>query len=277
MAIGRSSVVKSIAQSSLEVASFLFATQATEVLLLAAGAYIAALRGDGWSPSLDKEAQCAARCVNSRQEYIVIDAGANVGGWLDLFRKHKTSKGRMYAFEPQPGAAAKIRELKLAGCEVLEAALGEHAGTRRFYTSHETDTMGSLYDRHDTFVKGREYRGMDVAVLRLDDFVKQRQIDRIDFMKMDLEGGEFEALKGAAECMRTGMLKAFSFEFGVSNVNSRVFFRDIYNLVAENRYSLFRVTPAGRLIPLKTYTEDYETFARTTTYLAQHRETLAGD
>jgi len=132
--------------------------------------------------------------------------------------------------------------------------------------------MGSLHKRHDTLVEGREYRGMEVKVLRLDDFIEQRKIGRIDFMKMDLEGGEFEALKGAATCMRTGVLKAFSFEFGISNVNARVFFRDIYHLLAENHYNLFRVTPAGRLIRLKTYSEDDEYFARTTTYLAMREE-----
>ncbi len=269
MAIGRRSLVKSLAQSSLEAASFLFASEGTELILQGAGAYLGAMRGNGWSPAVDQEARCAAKCLEPGQEFLVIDAGANVGSWLDSFRKHVTTNGRMYAFEPQPAAAAKIRELKLDRCKVVEAALGESAGTLTFYTSHQTDTMGSLYERHDTFVQGLKYRGTEVQVLRLDDFVREEGINRIDFMKMDLEGGEFSALKGAQECMRSGVLRAFSFEFGISNVNSRVFFRDIYNLVTEYRYQIFRITPAGRLIPLKTYSEDYETFARTTTYLAR--------
>ena len=223
------------------------------------------------------EARCAARCLRPDREFTVIDAGANVGSWLVSFRKYVKAKGCIYAFEPQPVAAAMIRELGLDGCEVLEAALGEHPGTRTFYTSGGTDTMGSLYERHDTFAEDRERRGTKVEVLRLDDFVKQRSIDRIDFMKMDLEGGEFEALKGAAECMRAGVLKAFAFEFGTSNVNSRVFFRDIFQLLAENQYNLSRVTPAGRLIPLKTYSEDHECFARTTTYLARRQEIRGAD
>ena len=140
-----------------------------------------------------------------------------------------------------------------------------------FFTSGDSDTMASLFERHDTFVEDRKYRGMDVEVIRLDDFVLQREIDRIDFMKMDLEGGEFQALKGAAESMRSGILRALSFEFGISNVNSRVFFRDIYNLLTTNHYEISRVTPAGRLIPLKRYAEDDEYFARTTTYLAKRR------
>jgi len=177
----------------------------------------------------------------------------------------------MYAFEPQPGAAARIRQLKLDQCEILELALGEQPGKMAFFTSDETDTMASLFERHDTFVKDRKYRETVVEVIRLDDFAQEKKINRIDFMKMDLEGGEFEALKGATECMRSGILRALSFEFGISNVNSRVFFRDLYNLLVGNHYEIFRVTPAGRLIRLENYSEDHEYFARTTTYLAKRR------
>jgi len=244
--------------------------QTTERILAAAGAYLAATRGSGWSPTVEQEARCAARCLNpNQQEFIVFDAGANVGHWLQEFRKLVSVKTRMYAFEPQPTAAAKIRQLNLPDCEVLEVALGEQPGKMTFYTSHDTDTMGSLYERADTYAEGKQYHETEVIVLRLDDFVKQRGIDRIDFMKMDLEGGEFGALNGATECMRTGVLHAFSFEFGISNVNSRVFFRDIYDLVAGHRYDIFRVTPAGRFIQLRSYTEDDESFARTSTFVAR--------
>jgi FkbM family methyltransferase len=275
MAIGQSSLAKSLAQSSIATASFLFATQTTEFLLSAAGAYLGVIRGIGLPLDYDLEVRCAPRCLRSGHDYVVIDAGANVGEWLTSFRKHVKSKGRIYAFEPQHVAAEKIRDLSLDNCEVLEVALGESSGARMFYTSHPIDSTGSLYERHDSIVESREYSSMEVEAIRLDDFAKQRKIDRIDFMKMDLEGGEFEALKGAAICMRTGVFNAFSFEFGTSNVNSRVFFRDMYHLLTENRYNLFRITPIGRLIQLKTYSEDYECYARTSTYLAKREESQA--
>ena len=91
-------------------------------------------------------------------------------------------------------------------------------------------------------------------------------------MKMDLEGGEFQALRGATECIKSGILRAFSFEFGISNVNSRVFFRDIYDFLVANDYEISRVTPARRLIPIENYSEDHECFARTTTFVARKRQ-----
>lgn len=270
MPIGRSSAGKRMAQSSIRACSRLLATPATEVLLSGAAAYINAICGLGWSPSLELEAKNAAAWIERGREYAVIDAGANIGSWTSLFRKHAADrKGTIYALEPQPAAAATIRALNLKCCEVVELALGEHPGRATFHTNGPLDTTGSLFDRRDTYGRGRTYNSFEVEVVRLDDFVQMRGIERIDFMKMDLEGAEHQALKGAAECLGSRRIRALSFEFGTSNVNARVFFREIYDLLADSGFAIFRVTPAGRLIPVSAYTEDYECFARTTTYFAQ--------
>ena len=272
MPIGSSSAAKRLAQSSIRACSRLFATPATEVLLTGAAAYMNAICGLGWSPSLELEARNAAACIARGHEYAVIDAGANIGSWTSLFHKHVAGRnGTIYALEPQPAAAARIRALNLECCEVLELALGEHPGRATFYTGGPLDTLGSLFDRNDTYGRGRACNSFEVDVVRIDDFVQMRGIERIDFLKMDVEGAEYQALKGATECLRNRRIRALSFEFGTSNVNSRVFFREIYDLLAGSGFVIFRVTPAGRLRPVSAYSEDYECFARTTTYCARLR------
>lgn len=270
MPIGGSSAAKHLVQSSIRACSQLFATPATEVLLSGAAAYINAICGLGWSPSLELEAKNAAAWVAPGREYVVIDAGANIGSWTSLFHKYAADrKGTIYALEPQPAAAARIRALNLKCCEVLELALGERPGRATFHTSGPLDTTGSLFDRDDTYGRGRAYNTFEVEVVRLDDVVQMRGIERIDFLKMDLEGAEYQALKGAAECLGSRRIRALSFEFGTSNVNARVFFREIYDLLTGSGFAIFRVTPAGRLMPISGYAEDFECFARTTTYFAR--------
>jgi FkbM family methyltransferase len=270
MPIGPSSAAKHLAQSSIRACSQLFATSATQVLLAGAAAYMNAICGLGWSPSLELEAKKAAAWIAEGRDYTVIDAGANIGDWASLFQKHVANRrGTIYALEPQPAAAARIRALNLKCCEVVELALGEQPGSATFYTSGPLDTTGSLFDRRDTYGRDRTYNSFDVDVVRLDDFVQKRGIERIDFLKMDLEGAEYRALKGAAECLGSRRIRALSLEFGTSNVNARVFFREIYDLLAGSGFAIFRVTPAGRLLPISAYAEDYECFARTTTYFAR--------
>jgi FkbM family methyltransferase len=262
---------KAIAQSSIQLASRGLVWQKTDVLLSAAGAYLSGLRGLGWSPRTHQEAMMAASWVRSVDDFVVIDAGANVGAWADAFCKHVTGAGRIYAFEPQPEAARKIRERGIDRCEVVQMALGKEPGTLSLYTTGETDSMASLYARNDTFAQNREPTHFNVEVARLDDFVESHHIERIDFMKMDLEGAELAALNGATKCLQSGKLRALSFEFGISDVNARVFFRDLFFLLSGHNYEVFRTTPACRLIPIKEYSEDYEIFARTTTYFARRR------
>ena len=270
MPIGSSTAAKRLAQSSIRACSQLFAVPATEVLLSGAAAYINAICGLGWSPSLELEARNAAGWIPRGHEYTVIDAGANIGSWTSLFLEHAADcTGTIYALEPQPAAAARIRALDLKCCEVLELALGEQPGRATFHTSGPLDTTGSLFDRGDTYGRGRAYNSFEVEVVRLDDLVQSRGLERIDFLKMDLEGAEYQALKGAAECLRSRTIRALSFEFGTSNVNARVFFREIYDLLAGSGFAIFRVTPAGRLMPISAYAEDFECFARTTTYFAR--------
>jgi len=270
MSIGSGSAAKRLVQSSIRACSQLLALPATEVLLSGAAAYMNAICGLGWSPSLEMEAKAAAAWIGRDSDYVVIDAGANIGSWTSFFLKHVAQrKGRIYALEPQPAAAARIRALNLPCCEVVELALGEHPGRATFHTGGPLDSMGSLFDRHDSSVRGRTYDSFEVEVVRLDDFVQMHGIERIDFMKMDLEGAEYQALKGAADCLRSRRIRALAFEFGTSNVNARVFFRELYDLLADNGFAIFRATPAGRLLPLSAYTEDYECFARTTTYFAR--------
>src|SRR5215470_7024211 len=103
---------KSIAQSLIPITSRGLAWQKTDTLLCAIVAYLDGVRGLGWSPALELEAISATRWINPDEDFVVMDAGASIGSWITTFHKKMGNKGRIYAFEPQPEASAKIRELK---------------------------------------------------------------------------------------------------------------------------------------------------------------------
>ena len=44
---------------------------------------------------------------------------------------------------------------------------------------------------------------LQTPTITLDEFVRERKLPRVDFLKMDIEGAELQALKGAAETIRT--------------------------------------------------------------------------
>jgi FkbM family methyltransferase len=79
---------------------------------------------------------------------------------------------------------------------IAEGAWSEES-TMDFVTGVSNSGTGSL-------VLGEEGGShIQVPVRRIDDMLKQRGIDRIDFVKMDIEGAEREALKGARGTIRS--------------------------------------------------------------------------
>jgi FkbM family methyltransferase len=137
--------------------------------------------------------------VGVRAGDTVIDCGAHVG----VFTKYalRRGAGRVIAIEPDPTNLA-----------CLEANLSEEIGTGKVRVvkagvwKERTHLALSHLDEdsaQDTFFPGlpgaREIEG--ILVLPLDEIVDELKLDRVDFIKMDIEGSEREALEGARKTL----------------------------------------------------------------------------
>ena len=111
-------------------------------------------------------------------------------------------------------------------------------------------------------------RREEVNLLTVEEFCRQKNIDGVDFLKLDVEGHELAVLAGAGNMLLTGKIKYIQFEFGGCNIDSRTFFRDFYNLL-NPRYQIYRVLTDG-LKPISAYRETDEIFV-TTNYFAAIR------
>jgi hypothetical protein len=89
-----------------------------------------------------------------------------------------------------------------------------------------------------------------VRVVSLDEFVSQYPIDKIVLLKIDTEGHEFEVLKGAKKLLKSGKIEMIQLEFNEMNVISRVFFKDIWDLMPN--YDFYRMLPDG-LVRIESY------------------------
>ena len=220
--------------------------------------------GTGWN--LDAEVTAALQHV-SRPNPVLFDVGANVGSWTESMLQ-RLPGARVFLFDPSPGCQAIIRDKRLPGSTLFPCAIGEHAGQASFHFSSTTDGSASLHKRQDTPFQELKYQSVTVPVRTLDEVIQSNQIDFVDFMKMDIEGHELYALRGAQQALAAGKIGAFSFEFGCGNVNSRTFFRDFWDIATNARLTLWRVTPSGKQIKVVEYYEDEEYFRGATNYIA---------
>lgn len=225
--------------------------------------------GSGWA--LDVELN-AAKSVIKTSCPVIFDVGANQGEWS--FRLYKMfPKSRIFLFEPQPGCQKMILDKKIPNSELIPNAISSERTILKLYTPSETSGIASLHPRQDTFCEKKIFTSIDVETTTLDSVIEDYGLSCVDFIKMDIEGHELNALKGARESLKKQKIKAFSFEFGSGNINSRTFFRDFWNLLYPLKYRIYRILPSSRLMLIKEYYEDSEYFRGVTNYIAVLDET----
>lgn len=199
-----------------------------------------------------------------RQGAVVFDLGANHGQWtMELYRHAGDRLRRVFAFEPSPACAEALGSLTFKGLTIVPAAVGARPGEAVLYSDRSGSIHASLHRRHDFPQEVRE----TVEIITLDNFVSTTGVEVIHFLKMDIEGNELEALRGASALLAAGRVRALSFEFGNNNLHSRTYFRDYWDLLAAYGFRLFRIT-GYRLLPIRQYTTDLEDFVGVTNYVA---------
>jgi FkbM family methyltransferase len=221
--------------------------------------------GSGWD--LGSEIRAAARCI-ARANPVLLDVGANRGEWstgmVGLFPKTQ----KVILFEPQDDCVAGLEMLPLPEREVIHGAVGDKPGTHAFFLGAPGWAAASFYRRDETFFADVKQRQITVPVVTLDDVFESRGIEFADFVKFDIEGAEWLALKGASEAFERRAIGAMSFEFGSGNINSRTFFRDFWELLTGYGFEVFRVLPSGGTVRIPDYYEDLEYFRGVSNYVA---------
>jgi len=125
---------------------------------------------------------------------VAFDGGANQGIYTTAFANYVGATGKVISIEPMKYAVDLIQkncELNgLDNVEIANAGLSDEIGTARLDLS---EGVGSASITND-------YGGEDVIEIEtttIDTLVEQFSLDRVDFIKLDIEGAELKALYGA--------------------------------------------------------------------------------
>ena len=136
-----------------------------------------------------------------RRGDVVVDVGAHIGTFGDDALRRGAA--RVVMVEPDPVNVECIRrnfasEIAAGRVIVIPEGAWSKTDTLKFSIGEANSGTGSFV----VMEEGRQnHQDLQVPVRPLDDMLRRAGIDHVDFIKMDIEGAEREALKGAAKTL----------------------------------------------------------------------------
>ncbi len=196
------------------------------------------------------------RKIAALKPSVIIDGGANIGNYSRLV--HQLCPGCLvYSFEPVKETFGML----LDNTRNLHGVIPVCKGLYREDCTREINVFGrhthaSLYD-----IKGLPYtvqERSEIELVRGDRFLADMKIESVDFLKMDLEGAEYDALEGFAGSLQKGLIKAVQFEYGYINISTKKLLVDFYALFESYGYIVGKIFP--RTVEFRDYEFKYEDF-----------------
>jgi FkbM family methyltransferase len=137
---------------------------------------------------------------HARPGMTALDLGANAGHLTLLLAQLVGREGRVHAFEPVPEDARCLEETMrlnaLANVAVHPAAVADRTGSAELAVAGAFDGAARLVELAARNGAATDRRVVRVPVVSLDDFCVREGLERVDLVKMDIEGAERLALAG---------------------------------------------------------------------------------
>jgi FkbM family methyltransferase len=172
-----------------------------------------------------------------REGMFILDIGANVGFHTLLFARAVGAAGHVWAFEPDPDNFATLcRNLELnsyGNVTAVQAAVGTATGRGSLYRS-------PFHCDHRTYPTQEGQREIPVAIVSVDEFLPPDQ--RIDLVKMDIQGAEGMAIRGMTRTLSLNPGLVMFMEFWPEGLRETGFTPDtVLSALKELGFVLYRI------------------------------------
>lgn len=173
----------------------------------------------------------------------IVDGGANIGFVTYQFARRFPSS-KIYAIEPNPHVFDKLKTAYEADARIhtLNMGISRESGKLAFNINANTGTSSFLTpnEYHATHLAKNRREVKEVETISLSDLVIREHLDGIDLLKLDIEGFELEALKGAEQLLRDQRIHAIVLEANlIGSYVGQPLFHEVSAFLAERGYSVF--------------------------------------
>lgn len=182
-----------------------------------------------------------AQC--GRVDPVIIDGGAHRGGSVEAFSEY-APQAQFHCFEPDPSLAQEISRLfsDRTHVRVVMAALGDAKGKATFNINVSRPT-NSLLAPGDALQPDLQslcelVEQVEVDIVTIDTYCETQKLDRVDIIKLDLQGYDYKALLGAKTALLGARVVLIEVLF-VEIYKGCNLFPDVLQFMGECGYTLF--------------------------------------
>lgn len=197
------------------------------------------------------------------RRFVVFDAGANRGLYTKVVLSEAARAGcktTVHAFEPSPACAEFLRSsfAHEPNVCVVSAALSNVDGDAALFAGSSGSSQASLMPREAHGGAG-DQGSVRVPLLRLSEYLETSAVERVDLLKLDIEGSELSALRGLGSRLSPQVVPLIQFEYGGTTLDAGVRLGDLFELLTAAGYSLAKLFP--RALELRRYAPWMEHYA----------------
>lgn len=153
---------------------------------------------------------------------VVVDSGANIGQ-MTLYLGELAQDGKVLAFEPSTEAADwladSIKANNSLNIELIRKGLGENE-TTAVLIDKAKESQQNLHAFWSYISERPSEHGEKILITNLVKEITIRNIEKVDLWKLDVEGFELPALKGAEELLIKKKIKAIYAELAIKENNN---------------------------------------------------------
>ncbi len=187
--------------------------------------------------------------------FTIFDVGANIGEW-SRYALNIEPNLHIAAFEPVPIIYNQlVKNMSPYSNRLYNLAISDHQGIENFFSAEDINWGASSFFPRAVFESKEKI--IQVKVDTLDCFCIANKINKIDFLKIDVEGSEMAVLKGANTLLNDGKISAIQFEYGGTFPEAGILLQDVMKFLTNKNYIIFRIFPQG-LIHISHWEQNLE-------------------
>jgi FkbM family methyltransferase len=183
-------------------------------------------------------------CLEASDNFVFFDIGGNYGEYTELILRYLNSKAySVHIFEPQSTCVKKLKEKFFSNSfiKINPFGLSEKDCSGTIYRNTDGSGLASLYQRDLKHYNIPMNDAEEITLKKSLDYVREENINHINFMKIDVEGHEVSVLKGFGEFLTPKNIDLIQFEYGGANLDSKTSLLDLFNLFHDKGFVLCKI------------------------------------